>query len=341
MTDQQQPRKGRRPTPDIDKARNALIVAIKEKNEVTQEFELNFDFDGYSDEEIAAIKLNADCRLALARNIDNISNKMKALDEDSAELEDLRDERSDLQNELHEMAPLGMTLQDWEESGASFDLEPGRKRLEIEYRYNRAVQAFDDALALYREEERKAGVDEVSIEDIAKMKTTTSKSGRPKANPVFHKLDREQERYQRNYLAALDEAEDYVPDETARGRKPIHPLKKAESYKAKMETIIRKIIAEEDKLSNKELLERYITRKHLEIKRVDRELSKCDDADLKEYLEGQRKELVKAQDLMKEQSLSPDEHDVSWVKMTITGQSSPTPKEDDELLDDLADINIK
>ncbi|WP_425263709.1 hypothetical protein [Vibrio owensii] len=306
--------RGRKALSPLERARNTLIKAIHEKEEVSQEYDLNFDLEGYSQQEIDSIKLNANCRLSIARKIDEISVKIKELGTSNPDAEDLKEQRSDLQTELHEMAPLGMSHEDWEESREISLLEPGRKRLEIEYRYNRANDAFDEALQTYRQLEAEAGVGPVDIDKISKMKVTTSTSGRPKADAAFRKLDREHERYKKNYLQAIEEAESYVENPNARGRKKIHPIEKAKTYFDKMCAIIQSINLEEDKLSVEKLLERAKGQNALAIKRVSRAIDAEDAGSHKEELENELSALQARQELIVNELENPSDGDISWAK---------------------------
>lgn len=307
--------RGRKALSPLERSRNTLIKAISEKDAVTQEFDLNFDFEGYSQAEIDSIKLNADCRLALARKIDALSTKIKELDNNHPTMSDLKEERADLQTELHEMAPLGMSHEDWEESKDIALLEPGRKRLEVEYRYNRANDAFDEALKTYRQLEAEAGVGPVDLEKISKMTVTTSSSGRPKADEAFRKLDRENERYKKNYLQALAEAETFVENPNARGRKKIHPIEKAKTYFDKMCSVIQKINLEEDKLETKKLLERAKAQTNLSIKRVIRAIESEDNsAAQKRALDKELDALEMRQETIISQLNEKTKRDFSWAK---------------------------
>ncbi len=186
--------------------KTALEIAAKELSdsrtaylEAKAAIDFELDLDNCETKEESESILNLfNARTKLAVEVDNLSTKIRALKAElkaisnkksakafdvKAKIKALTEKKEGLSEDLADLPPVGMSLDDWDEfqeAQKELKRKPGKSPLPIELVFYRAKQRLGAAQKEYRKEEKAAGIPPRNFEEVIKEELSNRKlSGGP------------------------------------------------------------------------------------------------------------------------------------------------------------------
>nr|WP_229650322.1 hypothetical protein [Vibrio splendidus]MCC4882982.1 hypothetical protein [Vibrio splendidus] len=231
------------------------------------------DLTELKDYELDEVQSHFKRRLELYLEIDKISAEKRdaKVRGNNAEIDEIEAKRVKTLSMLSKVPAIGYTCEDWEDMQELMDSsqrKPGKAKITIEQRYNRAKIELDAAQEAYRALEVKLGVKKPKSFDLVIDEEKASRAhsgGHARKLSKIDSLDKElllaiRERDSVQEEISYQASSKSEPSVSVRGRKPIPLNVRLESAKASIAELTSAIAAQEANLSPMALLDTQIRR---------------------------------------------------------------------------------
>lgn len=288
----------------LEKQAREAARRLKDFHEIQEQVNelMGFDRD-MSDERRAELEGILDKRLSICMKMDRATDQIKSLKDmsDEDEVERVKDARKALHAELKALPELGYTYEEWKLAPDHLkEDEPGRPKLRIEQRLNRARLAFRVEEEKLRAMEAEEGTGPTDLEKVRK-ELAKSSIGRSRLSPA-ERLDRQAMRYmdEINYIASglaekeaqeslqqrMEEAGVFDPSKLP-GRKPVPASTRIANFRKKKADVDEKILAIEGAMTSRQLARRRISQAKAYVQHLETQLGKAKDPSLRDIVSSQ------------------------------------------------------